>query len=277
MSSFRLPICVAFVALFICVPFALAQKDAQGSQDHPLITRMPGFYIGGYKVEEFAAFDPTVIGGKEAHWEGKKYTFGYSITEGATKVSTLQIVRNYQAAVRKVGGTILGGDERRVAAEIRKGGTMTGVYVEVFNDGRDYELTIVESQAMRQDVTADAAAMGKELAASGKTIIYGIYFDTASAVIKPESEPALAEMVKLLQNNRALKAYVVGHTDNVGTLPVNLKLSADRAEAVVKAVTARGIDATRLKASGVGPYSPIASNHDEQGRSQNRRVELIEQ
>lgn len=254
-----------------------AEEDVKGSQDHPLITRMPGYYISGYKVDEFAAFDPTVIGGKEAHWEGKKYTLDYGRKEGAGNVSTLQIVRNYEAAVKKAGGKVLGGDERRVAAEIRKDGALTGVYVEAFNDGRDYELTVVESQPMRQDVTADAAAMGKDLAAAGKTIIQGVTFDTGSAVIKPESEAALSEMAKLMKGTPGLKAYVVGHTDNVGTLEANLKLSADRAGALVKALLGRGIAAGRLKSAGVGPYSPIASNRDEKGRAQNRRVELVEQ
>jgi OOP family OmpA-OmpF porin len=256
---------------------AWAQADATGSRDHPLVTRMPGYYIDSYTVEEFAAFDPTVVGGKETHWEGKKYTIGYSQKEGAPQVSMLQIVRNYQNALKAAGATILGGDERRVATELRKGGAMTGVYVEAFNGGRSYTVTIVESQAMRQDVTADAAAMAKDIAATGKTILTGLYFDTASAVIKPESEPALAEMVKLLKNRPTLKAYIVGHTDNTGTLEVNLKLSADRADAVVKALVARGIAATRLKAAGVASYCPIASNGSEPGKAQNRRVELVEQ
>jgi outer membrane protein OmpA-like peptidoglycan-associated protein len=184
-------------------------------------------------------------------------------------------VRNYQNALKSAGATILGGDERRLAAELRKGGAMSGVYVECFNEGRSYEVTIVESQAMRQDVTADAKAMGKDIAATGKTIIYGIYFDTGSATIKPESEPALVEMTKLLKNNPTLKAFVVGHTDNAGTLELNLKLSADRADAVAKALIARGIVPGRLKAAGVGPYCPIGSNASEQGKAQNRRVELV--
>jgi OOP family OmpA-OmpF porin len=266
----------ALVGWFLAVPFAHAQEDMKGSQDHPLISRMPGFYIDRYDVNEFAAFDPTVIGGKDTHWEGKKYTIDYSRKEGAPTVSTLQIIRNYEAAVAKIGGKRLGGDDRRSAAEIRKAGTMTGVYVEAFNEGRNYQLVIVETQAMRQDVTADATVMGRELKAAGKTIVYGIYFDTGSAVIKPESEPAIAEMVKLLKADTTLKAFVVGHTDNVGTLEINLKLSADRADALVKALVGRGIEATRLKAAGVGPYSPIASNKDEQGRAQNRRVEMVE-
>jgi OmpA-OmpF porin, OOP family len=277
MRSHRLVILLTCAVLLSAAPLAHAQNDMKGSQDHPLLTRMPGFYIDGYTVEEFAGFDPTVIDGKEAHWEGKKYTIAYSRKETATPVSELQIVRNYESAIAKIGGTRLGGDGRRVAAEVRKGGAMTGVYLEVFNEGRVYQVVIVETQAMRQDVTADAAVMGRELKSAGKTIIYGIYFDTGSAVIKSQSEPALVEMVKLLKGNPTLKAFIVGHTDTVGTLEVNLKLSADRADALVKALVGRGIAATRLKSAGVGPYSPIASNKDEQGRSQNRRVELVEQ
>lgn len=277
MARRHLSLTIALLGLLAAAPAVQAQGDVKGSKDHPLVTRMPGFYLASYNVEKFAVFDPTVIGGKDTHWEGKKYTISYELKEGAARVSTLQIIRNYEAAVRKIGGTLPGGDERRMTAQIRKGGAMTGVYVEAFNDGRNYEVTIVESQEMRQDVVADAAAMGKDLEASGKTIIYGIHFDTGSAVIKPDSEPALAEMVKLLKNTPALKAFVVGHTDNVGAVDMNVKLSAARAEALVNALVAKGIAASRLRAFGAGPFSPVASNRDERGRAQNRRVELVEQ
>lgn len=276
MNIYRSAVAVVLICLF-GVMAAGAEKDVDQSRDHPLVTRMPGFYIENYQVEEFAGFDPTVIGGDEVHWEGKKYSISYARQEDATAVSPLQIVRNYQNALKKAGATILGDDERRIASELRKNGAMAGVYIECFNEGRSYVVTIVESQAMRQDVVADAAAMGKEMAATGKTIIYGIYFDTGSATIKPESGPALAEMTKLLKSSPTLKAYVIGHTDNTGALEFNLKLSADRAESVVKALVAGGIAPGRLKAAGVGPYCPIGSNGTEPGKAQNRRVELVQQ
>ena len=277
MSSRHLVMPTLLLCLIAGASVALAQQDEKGSKDHPLLTRMPGYYIDRYEVEEYAAFDPTVVGGKETRWEGKKYSIAYAKKEDATAVSMLQIVRNYEAAVKKAGGRVLGGDDRRVAAEIRKDGAMTGVYVEAFNDGRSYQVTIVESQAMRQDVVADAAAMGRDLADTGRTIVHGIYFDTGSAAIRPESEPAIAEMVKLLKGDPMLRAFVVGHTDTVGALETNLKLSADRADALVKALGAKGVAAGRLKAAGVGPYCPVASNRDEKGRAQNRRVELVRQ
>ncbi len=267
---------VPFVFAMTAV-IAFAQTDIQGSKDHPLITRMPDYTISRYEVSEFGSFDPTVVGGKEVHWEGKVFAFGYSRKEDTRPISMLQIVRNYEAAVRKAGGRVLGGDDRRMAAEIRKAGAMTGIYVEAFNEGRDYSLTIVESRAMQQEVVADAKLMRNELAESGRTVVPGIYFDTGSATIKPESEPALAELVKLLNGSPALKVYVVGHTDSVGNLESNLKLSSDRAASVVKALTARGIAASRLKSAGVGPYTPVASNDSDAGKAKNRRVELVKQ
>ena len=265
------------VISFLIVGVALAETDVIGSKDHPLLTRMPDYYISHYNVSDFAGFDPTVIGGKDVHWEGKVYSFGYSRKEGGRPISMLQIVRNYETAIKQAGGKILGGDERRVAAEIRQKGALIGVYVEAFNDGRDYSLTIVESQAMQQEVVADAKAMGNDLANTGKTIVYGIHFDTASAAIKPDSEAALVEIVKLLKGSPTLNVYVVGHTDSVGSLDSNLKLSSARAAAVVNALVARGIAASRLKSAGVGPYSPVASNDTDAGKAKNRRVEFVKQ
>jgi len=71
---------------------------------------------------------------------------------------------------------------------------------------------------------------------------------------------------------------VVGHTDSVGQIEANMKLSQARAEAVVQALTkSHGVAATRLKAHGAGPIAPVVTNRTEEGRAKNRRVELVEQ
>lgn len=112
----------------------------------------------------------------------------------------------------------------------------------------------------------------------GFVAVPGIYFDTAKAQIKPESSGALAEMAKLLESKGDLKVYVVGHTDNQGSLDTNLALSQSRAHAVVEALRASySIDAARMKAKGVASFSPVASNAQETGRARNRRVELVVQ
>jgi len=254
-------------------------QDAKGSQDHPLVTRMPGYYITHYKALDFDQFTPILVGAgrQKITWEGKKFVIAYSAIDRTANISNLQVVRNHENALKSIGGTVINSDNMRMTAEIRKGDALTGVHVRTANGGKEYEITIVETKPMRQDVVADAAAMGRDITSTGKTVIYGVHFDTGKATIKPESEPALTEMAKLLQGTPALNVYIVGHTDSVGTLESNLKLSADRADAVVKALAAKGIAAGRMKAAGVGPYSPVSTNQTEDGKAQNRRVELVEQ
>jgi outer membrane protein OmpA-like peptidoglycan-associated protein len=153
----------------------------------------------------------------------------------------------------------------------------TWVYVNANGNG-SYSIHLIEKQAMKQDVLADASTMDKSIKESGKATLYGIYFDTGKADVKPESEAALKEIVKLLKDDANLKLYVVGHTDNTGTMEVNIKLSQDRAVAVVNALVSKySIDASRLKACGDGPTAPVASNDSEEGRALNRRVELVKQ
>ena len=138
-------------------------------------------------------------------------------------------------------------------------------------------LEFVEPKAMPAgQVTVDAKAMQGSLEAEGKVALYGIYFDTGKAEVKPESKAQLDEMAKLLQAQPALKAYVVGHTDNQGNLDANLQLSQQRAQAVVVALTGSyKIDAKRLQSRGVANLAPLAGNGNDAGRARNRRVELV--
>ena len=255
------------------------EKDMEGSQDHPLFSRMSGFYITDYSQKDFDSYQAPYIdeGQPDSRWEGKLTNLYYNIKTGTKRVSMVQIERNYENAIKKLGGKILFHDDRVLNAKIEKNGGTTYVAEEGYNDGENYRLIIVESKEMEQEVTADAAALSESIASTGKAIVYGIYFDTGKSDVKPESGPALDEITKLLKQNTGLSLYVVGHTDNVGSLDVNLKLSADRADAVVKALVGRGIDASRLKASGVGPYCPVASNATDDGKAKNRRVELVQQ
>ena len=108
--------------------------------------------------------------------------------------------------------------------------------------------------------------------------VYGITFDTNKAEVKPESTPSLEQIARLLKQDPALRLKVVGHTDMVGALDANMKLSQARAEAVVQAlVSQHGIAVARLKGFGVGPLAPVASNDSEEGRARNRRVEIVKE
>lgn len=100
-------------------------------------------------------------------------------------------------------------------------------------------------------------------------------FDTDQATLRPEAQPTLAEVLKLLQQDPALRLAVQGHTDNAGSLAHNQQLSEGRAQAVVAALTQAGIAPGRLLAAGFGQTRPLADNATETGRAQNRRVELV--
>ena len=163
-----------------------------------------------------------------------------------------------------------------MGARIQKGKSVTWVEVSAYDDGVEYELVIIESKAMAQEVEADASALSQSIAATGKVALYGIYFDSGKSIVKPESAPTLDQIAKLLSQEAKIQLYVVGHTDNAGSLDMNLKLSTERAEEVVKALVGRGVAVSRLRAFGAGPTSPVESNRSEEGRARNRRVELVE-
>ncbi|MDR0779398.1 MAG: OmpA family protein [Pseudomonadales bacterium] len=137
---------------------------------------------------------------------------------------------------------------------------------------------VVETTQMETGLVKVVGAddMASSLQASGNVNLYGILFDFDKADIKPESQPQLEQIANLLKNDPSLKLDVVGHTDNQGDAAYNLRLSDLRAFAVVaELVTRYGIDRSRLNALGKGLQQPVASNADEAGRAQNRRVELV--
>ncbi len=119
--------------------------------------------------------------------------------------------------------------------------------------------------------------MNQSIHDSGKVALYGLYFDTDKDAIKPESQPTLAEIAKLLNSQPALRLRVVGHTDNQGKTDYNLDLSRRRAASVQRELSGKySVSAGRLDTFGCGAHSPIASNEVEDGRAKNRRVELVQ-
>jgi outer membrane protein OmpA-like peptidoglycan-associated protein len=241
--------------------------------------------------------------------EGKVTRIVYTNPEGR---SSLEIFRSYRDALAKAGFEILfecGGAEcaepgtnddvpdfgrwchegldckeamRYVAAHLTRpeGDVYVGVKVLIngYSTGGT-TLGVVEVKPLQADLVTvkSADAIKTDIGATGHSPIYGVYFDTGKAIVKPESDPTLAEIAKLLEANPAMKIHVVGHTDNVGTLPLNMTLSKQRADAVVAALVGRWhVAAARLDAAGVGSLAPVTTNRTEEGRAKNRRVELVE-
>jgi outer membrane protein OmpA-like peptidoglycan-associated protein len=124
------------------------------------------------------------------------------------------------------------------------------------------------------------AAGGKKLydalAEKGRVATQGIYFDTGSDRIRPESTPTLKEIGSMLKDHPDLKLTIEGHTDNVGAAAANQTLSEKRAAAVRQfLIDSYQVDGGRLGAKGLGASKPAASNDSAEGRQQNRRVELV--
>ena len=272
---------VIFSLFFVLASLGLsiaADSDVKGSKDHPLLTRMPNFFISGYKDTEFDSHKFLDQDKKPVSIEGHKYYIEYRLNKGAAEPGELKIRRNIQDALKKIGGKVVFDDNFNKASTIvlQKEGKETWVEVRSYNNM--YRLSIVEKQIMKQDVVANAEVMGNDINTTGHVSIYGIHFDTGKSEIKPESDAAISEIAKLLKNNSALKLYVVGHTDNVGSFDSNMKLSKDRADAVAKTLSDKhGIAAARLKSYGVASLSPVTSNDTDDGKAKNRRVELVKQ
>jgi len=264
---------------------AFGEEDGEGPKykDAPYFSGMPNYTITEADDKEFDDFrfynakNCTTV-------EGKKFFRSYTLKENAKQASDLQISRNYANAVRNMGGTILFEGEcsgvecaencgyRMMVGKVKKGTSELWVEVVPFNEGYNYYLTLVEKEAMKQDVTYSGIL--KTLNTEGHIALY-INFDTGKSTIKPDSQNIIHQIVAMMKDNPDLRIGVEGHTDNVGNPKSNQTLSEDRAKAVVAAIEKEGIDTKRLSAAGFGQDKPIADNKTEEGRAKNRRVELV--
>ena len=255
----------------------LAAPDRAGSKDPPYFNRMPGYWIQTYDEKDFSRHEFPIEKTKTKGVEGHYYFIKYFLNPGEKPAGAVAIMRNYQNAVKSIGGRVVyeAANYVQTVLTVTRNGAEFWVHVGMMNSN-DYYVYMVQVSAMTQNIVITAASLAQNIKETGKASLFGLYFDTDKTEVKPESEPALQEIAKYLKTEPKMNFYVVGHTDNVGTLEYNIKLSKDRADAVVKALAGKfGIPAAQLKAWGDGPTAPVASNATEEGKAQNRRVELV--
>jgi outer membrane protein OmpA-like peptidoglycan-associated protein len=261
--------------IFLLISFSsLAQTDLEGCADHPLFSRMPGYYILECK-QNYDQLDFYDANGQDVLLEGTLTYAWYlfNLESGKTEPSYFQIVKNYANAVYKVGGKKIYEEKGLGCYELKSEGKEYRIKVVATNNS-DIILNVLELEAMKQDI--EASAILDELNKSGHIALY-INFATGKSDIKPESQNIIDQIVEMLKTNPDLKVSIEGHTDNVGSPASNMTLSTSRANAVVAAIVAKGVAKTRLTAKGMGQTKPIADNSTEDGKAKNRRVEVVKQ
>ncbi len=285
----------------------LSEKDK--AEDHPLLPRYPGARIYQHKKvdTETATLPYAITSAKKAPLAltGDLARHTYTLAN----VSTLKVYENYKTALTQAGfvfesqcelnqcgsaeqakalgnplalaGNVFNWYHKPYYLLAKKPQAGSTTYVALFIGGYEAEVAVQqviveEKQVQTGLVTVNADQLKQQLDTDGKALIYGIYFDTGKAEVKPESKPTLEAISQLLTRHTDLLLYVVGHTDDVGEGAANVTLSRRRADAVVATlVKTYKVAPARLQAQGVGPYAPTASNTSEAGKQKNRRVELV--
>jgi outer membrane protein OmpA-like peptidoglycan-associated protein len=259
--------------------------------------------------DAMAELDGRSAGAEWLKLEGRVTQIRYAIPTGR---SSLEVLRNYEAVLKERGfATVFACADKACftgklddpylmgqkidatnglstayfdhARYVLAGASIPGgtVYVALLVGEEKYSTTafvqVIETKPLETGKMkiVSSSEMGAALQRDSKIDLYGILFDFDRAEIKPESQPVLQQIAALLQQSPELRLEIVGHTDNTGSEPYNLDLSGRRAASVVSALAGGfSIDPGRLTSSGAGMSMPIAPNDTEDGRAQNRRVEL---
>lgn len=220
------------------------------------------------------------------------FVFGTTTDSPPTAISSRKYFRGSLTAVRRESEpfSVLLDGKRSTVPALHARGTLevdgdSGVAEFWWLDQADNPLTLRWSfkgdtvQVVRIDTAPGpverASTVAPGLASEAcRAELHGVYFDTGSADLLPESDGTIAHVAELLRTTPDWHVTVEGHTDGVGTEAANLELSKRRAEAVRAALIANGVGADRLAARGFGETRPVESNDALEGRARNRRVEL---
>ncbi len=134
-----------------------------------------------------------------------------------------------------------------------------------------------EAARKTQGMYVAAAPLGGQITENGILLSLAgdeLRFPSGTATLPEGDLPSLDRIADFLKGQSQLDIRIEGHTDSSGGADINRSLSQQRAEAVMQALSERGVDAERITAQGIGEDRPIASNDTEQGRRANRRVEV---
>lgn len=270
--------------------------------DFPFFTAPEGtMYINKPKVKDF---DFIVFVTPDSIYEVEGKTFRSHVhkdKESNVEISGRYLNKSFEDAILNAGGVkVFEGNLTKEQKEKYKELTtyagsngsldiwneVVAMYVIRRNDGNVYiamlkatgnstSIQIVQEKAFKQTIKkVTSAKIEKDLLNAGKSILH-INFDTDKATLKADGSEAVREIIKVLNNNPDIKIAINGYTDNTGAKEHNQKLSENRALTVKNEIIKAGINKDRLTSKGFGQDDPLAGNDTEEGKSQNRRVELV--
>jgi len=218
---------------------------------------------------------------ESAKEEAKAATEEAGKATDVAKRATEEAVRATEEAVRATEGTVKAEREAEKAAEETEKAEREAEAAKT--EAQESALEADAAKAVARTAIEDARALTLRVAEleareteRGLVITLGdILFESDKANLKPGADRALSELAAFLKEYEDRSLLVEGFTDNVGSHAYNEDLSQRRADAVRGALTAKGIDGSRIRTHGLGEEYPVATNETEAGRQQNRRVDIV--
>jgi outer membrane protein OmpA-like peptidoglycan-associated protein len=276
---------IFFITIFLFI--TISHSYAAEIPEHSFIRPFPGSVLAE-NMSKYANFDSYKFyvtneqtqKREEVEIKGKKWILLYEVRtpsgERVRDISKLEFFENYKAASLERGGKVVFEDQGQMVLTIpRDDGGITWCRVSGNAGLGQQELVIIDEEGFKKSLTFGPAELKEALDSEGRIMLYDILFDYDKDTLKQESDKQLQHIVTLLIQNPELKIEIQGHTDNEGEEAYNLTLSDKRANTVLQYLQLFGIKAERLLARGYGESQPVATNDTEEGRTKNRRVELV--
>lgn len=258
-------------------PFKQTFIDTPSGVDYAPLGHMPNYVQDDPPKKENFDQDTFTIkdgdGSKDVNVQGSLYQANYKLKDGAPPYTHLEVMTNYVNALNKLGARIVYRADDDLDAQLDKNGQTVWLKINLWDD--IINLHVIEEKAFQASIKPPQAGAMKAALDKDGHVALNIDFDFDKATLRPDAAPIIKQIVALLKDNPDLKLSIEGNTDNVGDHDYNVKLSQQRAAAVVAALVKAGIAADRLKSSGNGPDKPVADNGTTAGRAKNRRVELV--
>jgi OmpA-OmpF porin, OOP family len=266
--------------LVIAAPCFADSADSDDVKDPPGLPRYPGYVITGGVSREAGSQDFNDGQGGSTSRDGAEWELNYSIKDGARVPSTADLFKYFETAFKKKGGSVVfkrvdpAGAEGVLKMPLR-GKSERWLHLTINNDAQQMIVHVIDDKSYAPRPEFSAAELAHALERDGRVALHGLVFEPGKDTLAPESDPVLAELSQLFLSDDGLNLLIEGHTDNVGNARANLALSKKRAGALVRTLVARGVEASRLKSAGFGDAQPMTTNDTDEGKAQNRRVELV--